>query len=181
MAARAAPGRPVKLALTRQQMFFLAGYRTPTSQHMQLAADQDGRLTAIAIDVTEQTSRIKEFAEQTALPTRMMYAAPRRRTTHRLAALDVPVPSWMRAPGECPGMFGPEVALDELAGKLGIDPIELRIRNEPEAEPESGKPWSSRHLVECLRSAVEWAEAVIWCDRAWRSGTSGRRAGRRDG
>ena len=172
MAARAAPGRPVKLALTRQQMFFLAGYRTPTIQRMQLAADQDGRLTAIAIDVTEQTSRIKEFAEQTALPTRMMYAAPNRRTTHRLAALDVPVPSWMRAPGECPGMFGPEVALDELAGKLGIDPIELRIRNEPAAEPESGKPWSSRHLVECLR---EGAQRFGWHDRdprpgAWRQG-----------
>jgi xanthine dehydrogenase YagR molybdenum-binding subunit len=135
MAARAVPGRPVKLALTRQQMFFLAGYRTPTIQHMQLAADHDGHLTAIAMDVTEQTSRIKEFAEQTALPTRMMYAAPNRRTTHRLAALDVPVPSWMRAPGECPGMFGPEVALDELAGQLGIDPVEMRIRNEPAAEP----------------------------------------------
>ena len=131
LAARALPGRPVKLALTRQQMFFLAGYRTPTIQRVQLAADDSGRLTAIAIDVVEQTSKIKEFAEQTGVPTRMMYAAPSRRTTHRLAPLDVPVPSWMRAPGEAPGMFGPEVALDELAGQLGIDPVELRIRNEP--------------------------------------------------
>jgi xanthine dehydrogenase YagR molybdenum-binding subunit len=162
MAARAVPGRPVKLALTRQQMFFLAGYRTPTIQRMQLAADRDGRLRAIAIDVVEQTSKIKEFAEQTGLPTRMMYAAPNRRTTHRLAALDVPVPSWMRAPGECPGMFGPEVALDELAGRLGLDPVELRIRNEPEVDPETKKPWSSRHLVECLR---EGAERFGWADR----------------
>ena len=99
MAARAVPGRPVKLALTRQQMFFLAGYRTPTIQRMQVAADRTGRLQAIAIDVVEQTSRIKEYAEQTGVPTRMMYASPSRRTTHRLAALDVPVPSWMRAPG----------------------------------------------------------------------------------
>jgi xanthine dehydrogenase YagR molybdenum-binding subunit len=148
-------------------MFFLAGYRTPTIQHMQLAADRDGRLTAIAIDVVEQTSRIKEFAEQTALPTRMMYAAPNRRTTHRLAGLDVPVPSWMRAPGECPGMFGPEVAMDELAGQLGIDPIELRIRNEPSTDPESGKPWSSRHLVECLQ---EGAQRFGWHDRDLRPG-----------
>ncbi|HEX8006994.1 MAG TPA: xanthine dehydrogenase family protein molybdopterin-binding subunit [Trebonia sp.] len=162
MAARALPGRPVKLALTRQQMFFLAGYRTPTIQRMQLAADRDGRLLAIAIDVIEQTSRIKEFAEQTGLPTRMMYASPSRRTTHRLAALDVPVPTWMRAPGECPGMFGPEVALDELAGELGIDPVELRVRNEPEVDPETGKPWSSRHLVECLR---EGAARFGWHDR----------------
>ncbi|MGY1842407.1 xanthine dehydrogenase family protein molybdopterin-binding subunit [Modestobacter sp. SYSU DS0875] len=162
LAARALPGRPVKLALTRQQMFFLAGYRTPTIQQMQLAADRSGRLQAIAIDVVEQTSRIKEFAEQTGVPARMMYASPNRRTTHRLAALDVPVPSWMRAPGECPGMFGPEVAMDELAEELGIDPVELRIRNEPEADPETGKPWSSRSLVQCLR---EGAERFGWADR----------------
>ena len=167
LAARALPGRPVKLALTRQQMFFLAGYRTPTIQRLQLAADASGRLTAIAIDVVEQTSRIKEFAEQTGVATRMMYAAPSRRTTHRLAALDVPVPSWMRAPGEAPGMFGPEVALDELAGQLGIDPVELRIRNEPAVDPETGKPWSSRHLVECLRAG---ARRFGWHDRDPRPG-----------
>jgi xanthine dehydrogenase YagR molybdenum-binding subunit len=167
LAARALPGRPVKLALTRQQVFFLAGYRTPTIQRLQLAADDSGRLTAIAIDVVEQTSRIREFAEQTGVATRMMYAAPSRRTTHRLAALDVPVPSWMRAPGEAPGMFGPEVALDELAGQLGIDPVELRIRNEPAVDPETGKPWSSRHLVECLRDG---ARRFGWHDRDPRPG-----------
>ncbi|WP_219419712.1 xanthine dehydrogenase family protein molybdopterin-binding subunit [Pseudonocardia nigra] len=167
MAARAVPGRPVKLALTRQQMFSLAGYRTPTIQRMRLGADREGRLQAIALDVVEQTSRIKEFAEQTAVPTRMMYAAPNRRTTHRLAALDVPVPSWMRAPGECPGMFGPEVAMDELAEALGIDPIELRIRNEPELDPESGKPFSSRNLVACLR---EGARRFGWDGRDPRPG-----------
>jgi xanthine dehydrogenase YagR molybdenum-binding subunit len=167
MAARAVPGRPVKLALTRQQMFSLAGYRTPTIQQMQLAADREGHLQAIAIDVVEQTSRIKEFAEQTGVPTRMMYAAPNRRTTHRLAALDVPVPSWMRAPGECPGMFGPEVALDELAEQLGIDPVELRIRNEPDVDPETGKPFSSRNLVACLR---EGAQRFGWADRDPRPG-----------
>jgi xanthine dehydrogenase YagR molybdenum-binding subunit len=162
MAARAVPGRPVKLALTRQQMFSLAGYRTPTIQRVQLAADRTGHLSAIAIDVVEQTSRIKEFAEQTGVPTRMMYAADNRRTTHRLAALDVPVPSWMRAPGECPGMFGPEVAMDELAETLGVDPVELRVRNDPEVDPETGMPWSSRHLVECLR---EGARRSGWHDR----------------
>ncbi|GAB3358023.1 xanthine dehydrogenase family protein molybdopterin-binding subunit [Modestobacter lapidis] len=170
MAARALPGRAVRLALTRQQMFFLAGYRTPTIQQVQLAADRDGRLSAIAIDVVEQTSKIKEFAEQTGVPARMMYASPSRRTTHRLAALDVPVPSWMRAPGECPGMFGPEVAMDELAEALAIDPIELRIRNEPEVDPETGKPWSSRHLVECLR---EGAERFGWAGRGPRGHRDG--------
>ncbi|MEA2305960.1 MAG: xanthine dehydrogenase YagR molybdenum-binding subunit, partial [Solirubrobacteraceae bacterium] len=89
--------RPVKLAVTRQQMWAVVGYRTPTIQRLQLGADAEGRLTAIAHDVVEQTSTVREFAEQTALATRMMYAAPNRRTTHRLAALDVPTPSWMRA------------------------------------------------------------------------------------
>jgi xanthine dehydrogenase YagR molybdenum-binding subunit len=153
--------RPVKLALTRQQMFSLAGHRTPTIQRVQLGAERDGRLTAIAHDVVEHTATIEEFAEQTALATRMMYAAPHRRTTHRLAALDVPVPSIMRAPGEAPGMYGLEAAMDELAIACGIDPIELRIRNEPEVDPESGLPFSSRGLVECLREGARrfgWRE-----------------------
>ncbi|CAL9344957.1 Aldehyde oxidoreductase molybdenum-binding subunit PaoC [Streptomyces sp. enrichment culture] len=167
LAARAVPGRPVRLALTRQQMFSLAGYRTPTIQRCRLGADRGGTLTALAIDVVEQTSRIKEFAEQTGVPARMMYASPNRRTTHRLAALDVPVPSWMRAPGECPGMFGPEVAMDELAERLGMDPVELRIRNEPDVEPGSGKPFSSRNLVGCLR---EGAARFGWAGRDPRPG-----------
>ncbi|MFC4002024.1 xanthine dehydrogenase family protein molybdopterin-binding subunit [Prauserella oleivorans] len=154
LAAKRTAGRPVKYALTRQQMFAFVGYRTPTIQRIRLAADSAGRLTAIGNDVVEQTSRIKEFAEQTGEPTRHMYAAPNRSTTHRLAALDVSVPSWMRAPGECPGMFAPEVALDELAHQAGIDPVELRVRNEPGTDPESGLPFSSRHLVDCLREGA---------------------------
>jgi xanthine dehydrogenase YagR molybdenum-binding subunit len=167
MAARAVPGRPVRLALTRRQMFSLCGYRTPTIQRCALGADRSGTLTALAIDVVEQTSRIKEFAEQTGVPSRMMYATANRRTTHRLAALDVPVPSWMRAPGECPGMFGPEVAMDELAEHLGMDPVQLRIRNEPDVEPGSGKPFSSRDLVGCLR---EGARRFGWSQRDPRPG-----------
>ncbi|WP_033413915.1 xanthine dehydrogenase family protein molybdopterin-binding subunit [Actinomycetospora chiangmaiensis] len=155
LAARRVPGRPVTYALTRQQMFSLVGYRTPTVQHVRLGASPDGRLTGLVHDVVEQTSRIKEFAEQTATYSRSVYAAPHRRTTHRLDPLDVPVPSWMRAPGECPGSFAAEVAMDELATACGLDPVELRIRNEPDADPESGKPFSSRHLVECLRRGVE--------------------------
>lgn len=154
LCARAVPGRAVKLALTRQQMFALAGHRTPTIQRLRLAAGPDGRLTAIAHEVIEHTATVKEFAEQTACGTRMMYAAPHRRTSHRLAALDVPVPSWMRAPGEAPGIFALEAALDELAAACGLDPIELRVRNDPATDPESGKPWSGRHLVECLREGA---------------------------
>ena len=154
MAAQVAR-RPVKLALTRQQMFPLAGYRSPTIQRVQLGAQRDGQLTAIAHDIVEQTATIHEFADPTAVPTRVMYAAPNRRTTHRLARLDVPATAWMRAPGECPGMFALESAMDELAIACGLDPIELRIRNEPAVDPESGRPFSSRNLVACLREGAQ--------------------------
>ncbi|MDQ1535499.1 MAG: xanthine dehydrogenase YagR molybdenum-binding subunit [Actinomycetota bacterium] len=161
MAARMV-SRPVKVAVTRQQMFALTGYRTPTIQRVRLGATGDGRLTAIAHDVVEQSSTVREFAEQTAVATRMMYAAPNRRTTHRLARLDLPTPFWMRAPGKCPGMYALESAIDELAVELGIDPIELRVRNEPDVEPETGESFSSRNLVACLR---EGAERFGWSGR----------------
>lgn len=161
LAAKRSGGRPVKLALTRQQMFSLVGYRTPTIQRIRLGASRDGILTALSHEVVEQTSTAKEFAEQTAVTSRKMYAAPNRRTAHRLAALDVPVPFWFRAPGECPGTYAAEVAMDELAEACGIDPIELRVRNDPDVDPETCNPWSGRHLVECLRLGAErfgWSE-----------------------
>ncbi len=160
--AAQATGRPVKVALTRQQMFSLTGYRTPTIQRLRLGAERSGRLVAISHEVAEQSSTIREFAEQTAVCTRMMYAAPNRRTAHRLVRLDVPTPSWMRAPGECPGMYALESALDELAMELEMDPVELRIQNEPDVDPETGHRFSSRHLVTCLR---EGAARFGWADR----------------
>ncbi|MGI8911921.1 MAG: xanthine dehydrogenase family protein molybdopterin-binding subunit [Rubrobacteraceae bacterium] len=154
LAAQVVEGLPIKFALTRQQMFTGVGYRTPTIQRVRLGADEDGHLTATSHDVIEQTARYKEFAEQTAVATRTMYATQNRRTTHRLAALDVPVPSWMRAPGEAPGMYALESAMDEMAAKCGLDPIEFRIRNEPELDAETGLPYSSRNLVACLREGA---------------------------
>jgi xanthine dehydrogenase YagR molybdenum-binding subunit len=153
IAARAV-GRPVRVVLTRQQMFPMTGYRTPTIQRMRLGADADGRLTALAHDVAEQTSTLVEFAEQTAVVSRVMYAAPALRTSHRVVRLDVPTPAWMRAPGECPGMFALESAMDELAVAAGMDPVELRVVNEPQTEPDSGLPFSSRNLVACLREGA---------------------------
>jgi xanthine dehydrogenase YagR molybdenum-binding subunit len=168
LAATRTDGRPVKLVLTRQQMFSLVGYRTPTIQRIRLAADREGYLTALCHEVQEQTSRIKEFAEQTAVPSRSMYSSVSRRTSHRLAALDVATPFWMRAPGEMPGMYAAEVAMDELAIACGIDPIELRIRNEPDTDPETGNPWSGRHLVDCLRLG---ADRFRWAQRDPRPGS----------
>ncbi|WP_407726406.1 xanthine dehydrogenase family protein molybdopterin-binding subunit [Rhodococcoides fascians] len=168
MAARAT-GKTVKLVLPRQAMFDVVGYRTPTLNHVRLGADSSGRLQAIAHDSFQQTSTIFEFCEQTSESTRHIYASPNRATTHRLASLDVGTPRWMRAPGEAPGMFAVETAIDELATATGIDPIELRIRNEPDVDPASGNPFSSRSVVQCLR---EGAEKFGW-DR--RDSTPGRR------
>ncbi|MCW2976997.1 MAG: aldehyde oxidase and xanthine dehydrogenase molybdopterin binding protein [Actinomycetia bacterium] len=162
--------RPVKLAVTRQQMFSLTGYRTPTIQRLRLGAGADGRLTAIAHEVVEQCSTVKEFAEQTAVATRMMYAAANRRTTHRVVRLDVPTPAWMRAPGECPGMYALESAMDELAIACKLDPIELRVRNEPDVDPETGQRFSSRNLVACLREGAErfgWNAREAGRDGRW--------------
>ncbi|MDV8057340.1 MULTISPECIES: xanthine dehydrogenase family protein molybdopterin-binding subunit [unclassified Rhodococcus (in: high G+C Gram-positive bacteria)] len=154
MAARAT-GRTVKLVLPRQALFDVVGYRTPTLNHVRLGADSTGALQAIAHDSFQQTSTIFEFCEQTSESTRHIYAAPNRRTTHRLAKLDVGTPRWMRAPGEAPGMFAVETAIDELAAATGVDPIELRVRNEPDVDPASGNPFSSRSVVQCLREGAE--------------------------
>ncbi|MEN3611860.1 xanthine dehydrogenase family protein molybdopterin-binding subunit [Plantactinospora sp. ZYX-F-223] len=160
LAAFAVPGRPVKLALTRQQMFSQVGYRTPTVQRVRLGAGRDGRLVAISHEVVQQTARHKEFAEQTVTPTRVMYAAPNRSTTHRMVRLDVPVPTIMRAPGKAPGMYALESAMDEMAIACGQDPVEFRIANEPPLDPELDRPFSTRNLVACLRDGARrfgWA------------------------
>ena len=146
--------RPVKVAITRQQVFELTGVRPTSSQRVRLGAGRDGRLVAIAHEVTMDTNPIVEYAEQTATTTRALYAAPDRLTSHRLVRLDVPRGEDVRAPGEAPGLLAVESAMDELSYALGIDPIELRIRNEPERDPESGVPFSDRHLVECLREGA---------------------------
>ncbi|PZE76647.1 xanthine dehydrogenase family protein molybdopterin-binding subunit [Curtobacterium sp. MCBD17_019] len=166
-------GRPVKIAYTRQMMFAIAGYRTPTISRMRLGLDTDGHLTAVSHQAYSHTSSIQEFAEQTGEVTRHMYGAPNMLVTHRLAGLDVPTPRWMRAPGECPGMYALESAMDELAIAAGIDPVELRVRNDPEVDPESGQPFSSRNLVVCLRRG---AELFGWDGRDPRPGV--RREGR---
>ncbi|MGZ2357055.1 xanthine dehydrogenase family protein molybdopterin-binding subunit [Streptomyces sp. 372A] len=155
-------GRPVELALPRRQMPALVGHRAPTVQRVRLGADADGRLTSVAQEIITHTSKVKEFVEQAAVPARVMYGSAHSRTTHRVTALNVPSPSWMRAPGECPGMYALESAMDELAAELGVDPVELRLRNDPADEPDSGKPFSSRGLAACLR---EGAERFGWAGR----------------
>lgn len=146
--------RPVKVALTRQQMFANAGHRAEMIQSVRLGADADGRLSAIGHDVCSATSRFEEFCEQTAVFTRSLYAAPNRLTRHRLVGVDLNRGEWMRSPGEAPGMLAFECAMDELAERLRLDPIELRVRNEPAMDPERGVPFSTRNLVACMREGA---------------------------
>jgi xanthine dehydrogenase YagR molybdenum-binding subunit len=164
--------RPVRVVMTRRQMFSLAGYRSPTRQRLRLGADADGRLRALEHRSVSQTSTVHEFIESAALPARFMYDADAHHTANRVVRLDVPTPTWMRAPGEAPGSFALESAFDELAEKCGIDPIELRARNEPERGPVSGLPFSGRNLIACFR---EGARRFGWADRDPRPGL------RRDG
>jgi xanthine dehydrogenase YagR molybdenum-binding subunit len=147
-------GRPVKLALPRRHLPAVTGHRAPTIQRVRFGAGPDGRICGLSHEVVTQTSTVREFVEQAAVPSRVMYTSPHSSTVHRVAALDVPTPSWMRAPGETPGMYALESAMDELAYAAGIDPVELRLRNEPDREPDSGRPFSSRHLAGCLREGA---------------------------
>jgi xanthine dehydrogenase YagR molybdenum-binding subunit len=165
--------QPVKVAMTRQQIFHLVGMRSASSQRVRLGAERDGRLVAIAHEVNMHTSPQREYAEQTAVTTRSLYAAPNRLTRHRLTALDLQGGEDVRAPGEAPGLLAVESAMDELAYALGMDPIELRIRNEPTLDPERGVPFSDRHLVECMR---EGARLFGWARRPARPAS--RREGR---
>ncbi|MEV5386217.1 xanthine dehydrogenase family protein molybdopterin-binding subunit [Streptomyces sp. NPDC052721] len=160
-------GRPVTVAYPRRYLPTVVGHRAPTVQRLRLGAHRDGRLTAVLHDVTTHTSRVKEFVEHAGVVSRVMYATPNLRSVHHVVPLDVPSPSWMRAPGESPGMYALESAMDELADALGLDPVELRVRNDPAREPGSGKPFSSRHVVECLR---EGARRFGWAGRDPRPG-----------
>jgi xanthine dehydrogenase YagR molybdenum-binding subunit len=143
-------------------MFAQAGYRPPTIQRIRIGAGPDGRITALEHVSTSATSRLEEYSEHSTRVTQTMYAAPNLRLRQHLTALDIPTPCIMRAPGDCPGMFALESAMDELAVECGLDPIELRVRNEPDRHPASGLPFSSRNLVGCLR---EGADRFGWHDR----------------
>jgi xanthine dehydrogenase YagR molybdenum-binding subunit len=148
-------GRPVKLAITRPQMFAFVGYRPPTVQRVALGAAEGGRLLAIRHDVLSQTSQFDDFMEPSAYITRMLYQCPNVKTTHRFVRLDVATPTYTRGPGESSGSFAIESAMDELSYKLKMDPIELRLRNYAEIDDDENKPFSSKSLKECYRIGAD--------------------------
>lgn len=149
MAARLT-GRPVKLVLSRRQVTEMTGHRPFTQQRVVLGADTSGVLSVIIHEGASSCSSRDPFVEPFSAQTYKLYAAPHRRVEQKIVHLNASQPTTMRAPGEASGMFALESAMDELACELGIDPVQLRLRNEPSAEPVTGKPFSLRLLRECL-------------------------------
>jgi xanthine dehydrogenase YagR molybdenum-binding subunit len=147
--------RPVKLVLRRPQMFGPVGCRSQTRQTIAAGASKDGTLTALTNETLSHTSRMDEFTETATLPTRMLYSTPNNSTVQRLVRSDIGTPSYTRAPGEAPGTFALEVAMDELAYKLGLDPLELRLKNYAERDENKDLPWSGKSLRECYRQGAE--------------------------
>jgi xanthine dehydrogenase YagR molybdenum-binding subunit len=155
-------GRPVKLMLTRMQMFNNVGYRPYTTQTIGVGASADGQLVGLTHKATAATSSYEEFTEGVVNMTQFMYACPNVNTDYTIVPLDVSTPTWMRGPGEATGAFALESALDEIAYKLNMDPLELRVKNYAETDPERNLPWSSNNLKECYRLG---AEKIGWKNR----------------
>lgn len=152
--------RPVKLVATRDQGFTIATYRAETRHHLQLGATRDGKLTALRHEGWELTSRPSKYNVSGTDTTARMYGYPNILTKVNIVHADRNTPGFMRAPPDTPYMFPLECAMDELAEKLGIDPIELRRRNDTQVDPATGLNFSSRHLIECLDQGAErfgWA------------------------
>jgi xanthine dehydrogenase YagR molybdenum-binding subunit len=155
-------GRPLKLVLHREQMFTNVGYRPKTMQKIGMGATADGKLIGITHEATANTSSYEEFTEATVNITQFMYACPNVNTRYRIVPLNVCTPIWMRGPGEATGAFALESAMDELAFELKLDPIEFRLRNHADIDPEHNRPWSSKHLKECYQMG---AEKIGWNQR----------------
>jgi xanthine dehydrogenase YagR molybdenum-binding subunit len=156
-------GRPVTLAVTRPQSFTAYGGRAATRQKIALGATKDGVLQAIVHSGANETSTIGAWVEHVGAATPLMYAVPNFSSEHRLVPVNTVTPGALRAPGKNPSAFGIECAMDELAYAVGIDPVELRLRNYAEKDPQSGKPWSTRQLREALAAG---AEAFGWSRRS---------------
>ena len=154
MAARAA-GRPVKLVVDRDQMFGPVGGRPRTVQKIKLAATADGKLTGIQHDVIVHTSVMEDFLEPSAFQTRLLYQSDANVTTHRMVDQNLGVATFQRAPGESTGTAALEIAMDELAEKLNMDPVQLRLVNYAEKDPGHDRPFSEKSLRQCYTQAAQ--------------------------
>ena len=165
-------GRPVRLALSREQMFNSCGHREEQEQQITLGARADGQLTALRHQKISLTSHFDDWAEPSLQSAAILYACPNYAGGYRMTRANTMTPTFVRAPGEATGIFALECAMDELAHEIGVDPVELRLRNHADVDPSSGNPWSSKGLKECYQRG---AELFGWRDRDPRPGA------RRDG
>jgi xanthine dehydrogenase YagR molybdenum-binding subunit len=153
--AAKAVGRPVKLALTRPQQFTGMGHREDQEQTLRLGATQEGKLLALLHEKTSTTSPFDNYAETNSKIVDLLYACPAFEATGKLARANVMTSTFMRAPGEAPGSFALECAMDDLAYRVGVDPIQIRLLNYADRDPSTGKPWSSKSLKECYQRGAE--------------------------
>ncbi len=155
--------RPLKLVLSRRQMTALTGHRSETEQTIRLGATADGTITAIDHEVKSVTSPVEVFTEPCTNITPVMYKTDNLQIMQELAVMNVGVPTFMRAPGENPGMWALESAMDELAWSLKIDPVELRLKNETKIHQRKNLPFSAKHFADCLKVG---SQKFGWKDRA---------------
>ncbi len=152
--------RPVKLMLTRKQYYSGIGYRPTSRQRMAIGADRSGRISTIVHEAHTETSRYNPYEDNVMTGARFQYTAPNMRSTYRVVPLDINPGCPMRGPGATTGTFALEAAMDDLAFRLGMDPVELRLRNEPERDESAGLPFSTRRLTDCLNqgsAAFGWS------------------------
>jgi len=154
--------RPLKVVLSRRQMTANAGHRSQTEQIVRLGATADGKLIMIDHEAKSATSPVDVFPEPCTGITPVMYETPNLRLKQELAIMNVGTPTFMRAPGENPGLWALESAMDELAWQLKLDPVELRLKNETKEHQRKNLPFSAKHFADCLRVG---AEKFGWQDR----------------
>src|SRR6218665_101488 len=156
-------GRPVKLMLTRPQMFHLVGYRPHSWQRIKIGADNTGKFMGILHQAKHGTSKYENFGEGITRITRLIYNFPDLKTEQSVVPLNLCTPTWMRGPGDCTGDFAVESAVDELSYQLKHDPVELRLKNLAiDTDPDTGKPWSTNFLNECIETG---AAKINWKNR----------------
>ena len=155
--------RPVKVVLTRPQMFSLVGYRPQSWQKIGIGADRSGKLMGISHAAISNTSRYEDFREGIVDVSKFLYACDNVDTDYKMLPLDVSTPTWMRGPGESTGCYALECAMDELAYALKMDPVELRIINHADVNPENKLPWSTKYLKECYETGKE---KIGWKNRS---------------
>jgi xanthine dehydrogenase YagR molybdenum-binding subunit len=160
--------RPVKVTLSREQMFTMVGYRPQSWQKIGIGAGKDGKLTGITHHAVSNTSRYEDFREGIVNVSQFLYDCPNVNTSYKMLPLDVNTPIWMRGPGPATGCFGLECALDELSYLLRMDPIDLRIINDTPVNPQNNLPWTSRYLKECYALGKE---KIGWNKRPSAPGT----------